>query len=90
LPPKFGDLQRYCERDGWVLIRNTDHWYFEKTLSNGNVLQTKVSHATHKEIPAHLWNQKKTFGIRFNSRPLLEVFFHAWVKNISPNLATAA
>lgn len=55
MPPKFGDLKRYCERDGWVLIRNTDHWYYEKTLLNGNVLQTKVSHATHKEIPAHLW-----------------------------------
>lgn len=55
MPPKFKDLKRYCERNGWVLIRNTDHWYFEKVLSDGTVLQTKVSHATHKEIPAHIW-----------------------------------
>lgn len=55
MPPKFKDLKRYCERNGWVLIRNTNHWYFEKVLADGTVLQTKVSHATHKEIPATIW-----------------------------------
>lgn len=57
MPPKFGDLKRYCDNNGWVLIRNTDHWYFEKVLANGNVLQTRVSHATHKEIPKFLWER---------------------------------
>ncbi len=55
MPPKFGDLKRYCEKDGWVLVRNTDHWYYEKVLANGDLLQTKVSHATYKEIPGYLW-----------------------------------
>lgn len=57
MPPRFGDLKRYCEKDGWVLIRDTDHWYYEKVLTNGVVLQTKVSHAVQKEIPGHLWKR---------------------------------
>ncbi len=57
MAPKFGDLKRYYDKNGWVLTRNTDHWYYEKVLSNGNVLQTKVSHATQKEIPGHLWKK---------------------------------
>lgn len=37
------------------MIRNTDHWYYEKVLIDGTVLQTKISHATHKEIPKNIW-----------------------------------
>ncbi|KAF0194045.1 MAG: hypothetical protein FD169_2091 [Bacillota bacterium] len=55
MPPKFKDLKKYCEKNGWILLPNTDHWYYEKVLIDGTVLRTKVSHATHKEIPAHLW-----------------------------------
>lgn len=57
MPPKFSDLKRYCDKNGWALLRDTDHWYYEKVLANGIVLRTKVSHATHKEIPRHLWNR---------------------------------
>lgn len=55
MPPKFKDLKKYCDKNGWVMIRNTDHWYYEKVLSDGTVLQTKISHSTHSEIPKHLW-----------------------------------
>jgi hypothetical protein len=55
MPPKFRDLKKYCEKNGWVIIRNTDHWYYEKVLADGTLLQTKVSHAVHKEIPTNLW-----------------------------------
>lgn len=55
MPPKFRDLKKYCEKNGWVIIRNTDHWYYEKVLADGTVLQTKVSHAVHKEIPSNIW-----------------------------------
>ncbi len=57
MPPKFSDLKRYCEKNGWVLIRNTDHWYDEKVLASGDILQTKVSHAVHQKIPAQLWQR---------------------------------
>lgn len=55
MPPKYRDLKKYCEKNGWVMIRNTDHWYYEKVLADGTLLQTKVSHAVHKEIPTNLW-----------------------------------
>jgi hypothetical protein len=55
MPPLFRDLKKYCEKNGWVMIRNTDHWYYEKVLADGTLLQTKVSHAVHKEIPSNLW-----------------------------------
>ena len=55
MAPKFRDLKKYCEKNGWVMIRNTDHWYYEKVLADGTLLQTKISHAVHKEIPSNIW-----------------------------------
>ena len=55
MPPKFKDLKKYCDKNGWILMRNTDHWYYEKVRIDGTVLRIKVSHATHKEIPGQLW-----------------------------------
>lgn len=55
MAPKFRDLKKYCEKNGWVMIRNTDHWYYEKVLADGTLLQTKVSHGVHQEIPANIW-----------------------------------
>ena len=55
MAPKFRDLRNFCEKNGWVMIRNTDHWYYEKVLADGTLLQTKISHAVHKEIPSNLW-----------------------------------
>ena len=55
MAPKFRDLRNFCEKNGWVMIRNTDHWYYEKVLADGTLLQTKISHAVHKEIPSNIW-----------------------------------
>ncbi|MDR3542947.1 MAG: hypothetical protein P4L69_18590 [Desulfosporosinus sp.] len=57
MAPKFGDLKRYCDKNGWVMLRNTDHWYYEKMLSDGTYLRTKISHAVSKEIPKSLWER---------------------------------
>lgn len=57
MPPKFGQLKKFCEKTGWILARDTDHWYFEKVLANGDVLRTRVSHAVNKEIPGNLWRK---------------------------------
>ncbi|SHJ73993.1 hypothetical protein SAMN02745219_03222 [Desulfofundulus thermosubterraneus DSM 16057] len=57
MPPTFGQLKRYCEKNGWYMIRNTDYWYYEKVLTTGEVLRTRVSHATAKEISANLWRK---------------------------------
>ncbi len=72
MPPKFKDLKKYCEKNGWVLMRNTDHWYYEKVLANGTVLQTKVSHAVHKEIPANLWNRILRKQLRITEKQFRE------------------
>ncbi|HHY98851.1 MAG TPA: hypothetical protein GX509_08940 [Firmicutes bacterium] len=55
MPPRFRDLKRFIEKTGWVLVKQTDHWYFEKVLPDGRILRTKISFALHKEIPASLW-----------------------------------
>ena len=57
MAPKFGDLKRYCDKNAWVIIRNTDHWYYENVLSDGTVLRTKISHSVSKEIPKNLWDR---------------------------------
>ena len=57
MPPKFKDLKNFCDRNGWVLVRDTDHWYYEKVLSDGTVLRTKVSYAVSKEIPKNIWQR---------------------------------
>lgn len=57
MAPRFGDLKRYCENNGWILIGNTDHWYYEKVLADGTVLSIRISHAVHKEIPKMIWKK---------------------------------
>lgn len=61
--PTFRDLKTYLERDGgWEEIpslargqrRVGDHWRYRKTLADGTVLRTKVSHALSNQIGADL------------------------------------
>jgi hypothetical protein len=53
---KWG-VANISDKTGWVLIRDMDHWYYEKVLANGDVLRTRVSHAVSKEISANLWKR---------------------------------
>ncbi len=55
MPPKFKDLKNFCEKNDWELLRDTDHFYYRKTLDNGDILRTKVSHSLGKEIPKRQW-----------------------------------
>jgi len=52
--PSWKDLKRFCERDGWELYKQTDHYFFRKTLKNGDILRTKVSMGSG-QIGNHLW-----------------------------------
>lgn len=52
--PKWKDLKRFCENDGWDLYKDTDHYYYRKVLPDGTVLRTKVSKGS-KEIDKNLW-----------------------------------
>lgn len=54
--PSWRELKRYCERDGWELYKETDHYFYRKFLNDGRILRTKVSKGTG-EIHRHLWQE---------------------------------
>lgn len=54
--PKWKELKRFCEKDGWELYRETDHYFFRKTDADGNIRRTKVSKGSG-EIHPHLWRE---------------------------------
>jgi len=53
--PSWRDLRRFCERDGWDLYRDTDHYFYSKDDDNGMPRFTKVSKGTG-EIEKGKWN----------------------------------
>ena len=36
--PRWKELKRFCDRDGWELYKETDPYYYRKKLENGDVL----------------------------------------------------
>ena len=47
-------MKRFCERDGWELYKDTDHYYYRKIDANGNIRMTKVSKGSG-EIHRAMW-----------------------------------
>ena len=54
--PTRKELRHYCEKIGWELYKNTDHYYYRKILADGSIYLTKVSRGS-KEIHPGLWRQ---------------------------------
>ena len=54
--PRWKELKRFCERDGWELYKDTDHYFFRKIDSNGNLRRTKVSKGSEEIHPA-MWRE---------------------------------
>lgn len=54
--PNWKELKRFCERDGWELYKQTDHYYYRKIETNGNLKKTKVSMGSG-EIKGHMWKE---------------------------------
>lgn len=44
--PKYSELRKFCENDGWDQKTKSDHWRYTKTLADGRTLRTKVSFAS--------------------------------------------
>lgn len=70
--PRWKELKRFCERDGWELYKETDHYFYRKWDENGNLRLTKVSKGSG-EISAHLWREirNRQLGVTqeyFNSK----------------------
>ena len=53
--PSWKDLKRFCERDGWELYKDTDHYYYRKVDDDETPRFTKISKGTG-EINGNLWN----------------------------------
>ena len=54
--PRWVELKRFCDNDGWILYKDTDHYYYKKILENGDVKRTKVSKGSG-EIRRKLWKE---------------------------------
>ena len=70
--PKWKDLKRFCDKDGWELYKETDHYFYRKIMDDGTVLHTKVSKGSG-EIHPHMWmeirnRQLKVTQEYFNSK----------------------
>ena len=70
--PTWRDLKKFCDKDGWELYKDTDHYYYKKYDEDGNLKLTRVSKGTG-EIHGSLWQQilKKQLQVSkeyFNSK----------------------
>ena len=70
--PRWKELKRFCEADGWELYKQTDHYFFRKLDDNGIIRFTKVSMSSG-EISTFLWKEilKKQLQVTdeyFNSK----------------------
>lgn len=54
--PKWKELKKYLDNNGWILYKNTDHYYYRKTSKDGKYIFCKVSRGSG-EIGKHLWKE---------------------------------
>ena len=40
--PKWKDIKRFCEADGWECYKNTDHYYYRKRMPDGTIKRTII------------------------------------------------
>ncbi len=52
--PTWKELRRFLEHDGWILTRETDHYFYAKELPDGQKLRTRVSKG-NGEIHHNMW-----------------------------------
>ncbi len=62
--PTWKELKRFCEKDGWELYKDTDHYYYRKVCADGRIRRTKVSKGTG-EVRGFLWKEilRKQLGV---------------------------
>lgn len=40
--PSWRELKRFCERDGWELYKDTDHYFYRKVMDDGSGCLTNL------------------------------------------------
>ena len=48
--PTWGEIEAFCQIDGWIQERTTKHVFWRKTLPSGEVLETHRSLAANKSM----------------------------------------
>lgn len=54
--PRWKELKRFCDNDGWELYKDTDHYYYRKLNDDGTIKKTKISKGSG-EIRTHMWQE---------------------------------
>ncbi len=54
--PKWKEIKRFCEKDGWELYKTTDHFFYRKVMPDGTIKRTKVSMGSG-EVHSHMWKE---------------------------------
>lgn len=54
--PRWKEVKRFCDNDGWELYKDTDHYYYRKYNRDGTVKWTRVSKGSG-EIHRHMWQE---------------------------------
>ncbi len=70
--PTWKELKRFCDRDGWELYKDTDHYFYRKKMPDGTILRTEISKGS-SELGKQLWReiiykQLKVTQEEFNSK----------------------
>ncbi|HAX51426.1 type II toxin-antitoxin system HicA family toxin [Muricomes intestini] len=52
--PRWKELKRFCDRDGWKLYKDTDHYFYRKLDDDGTLRLTKISKGSG-EIHTAMW-----------------------------------
>ena len=52
--PRWKELKKYLDNNGWQLFKDTDHYYYKKLDNNGEYKYCKVFRGS-KEIEKGLW-----------------------------------
>lgn len=70
--PRWKELKRFCDRDGWELFKDKEHYFYRKIDEQGNLKRKKVSKGSG-EIHSHMWqeilkNQLQVSQEYFNSK----------------------
>ncbi len=48
--PTWDEIKEFCQKDGWSLVRDTDHEFYQKLLPDGRLLETHVSFSGGKTM----------------------------------------
>ena len=54
--PRWKELKRFCEKNGWELYKDTDHYFYRKIDDDGSMRMTKVSKGSG-EIHTRTWKE---------------------------------